>query len=232
MEKWNMQHVSEQLKHWIAYFGVKRLIVTGSSVLLAALVTWWLVRPSGVPLESVMPRATGSVSTVVPVTQPRTDVVVHVAGGVKNPGVYTLSSTSRVVDAVNAAGGALSSADLESINLAQTLVDTEQVYVPFRAQRRTRVTTAPRLKPRTSTTLPNTGGSSEGKSGSVSDGRVNINTASATELDALPGVGPSTAQAIVAYRTKKGPFGKVEDLLNVPGIGPSKLATMRDKVSL
>jgi competence protein ComEA len=135
-----------------------------------------------------------------------------------------------VVDAISAAGGALRSADLESINLAQTLTDTEQVYVPVKKVSRPRVTVAPRLRPqRTSpTTIP----AGSGGAATPSTKLVNLNTATAAELDSLTGVGPSTAKAIIAYRAKKGSFSKVEDLLNVPGIGPAKLAAMRDEVTV
>lgn len=237
MDSLNWNHIREHLKHWCAYFGPRRIIAVSASLVCAGVVVWWLVHPSGPTLESVAPRASGA-SEALPTTSlaPLT-VKVHVAGGVKNPGVYQLSSLGRIVDAVNAAGGPVSGADLESINLAQTLVDTEQIFVPLRSQTKQRVTVAPRLRPRTSTTVvannsSNGTQSSESTSQPKTGGSININTASATELDVLPGVGPSTAQAIVSYRNKKGPFARVEDLLNVPGIGPAKLSQMRGQISL
>lgn len=234
MDSLNWNHIRTQASHWCSYFGIKRISISFISLLSAAFVVWWLVHPSGPSLESVVPRASG-VSDVLPSSSlaPLT-VKVHVAGAVKDPGVYELPASARVIDAVLAAGGSVSSADLENINLAQTIMDTEQIYVPSKATRRTRITVAPRLKPHTSTTVvPRTDSASHTSDTSGSATRkVNINTASASELDVLPGVGPSTAQAIVTYRNKKGPFSKVEDLLNVPGIGPAKLATMRDQVTL
>jgi competence protein ComEA len=125
----------------------------------------------------------------------------------------------------------LRSADLESINLAQTIADTEQIYIPIKKVSRPRVTTAPRLRPQrtTPTTVPvNVGGGNGAQSARL----INLNTATASELDSLTGVGPSTAKAIIAYRTKKGLFSKVEDLLNVSGIGPAKLAALRDRVTV
>jgi len=154
------------------------------------------------------------------------DIHVHVVGAVKKPGVYTLPSSSRVVDAVAVAGGSLANADLEGINMAQTLMDSEQVLIPVRRVSKPRVTVAPRLRPRprtTSTSVP---------TGAQTSRTININTATATQLETLTGVGPATAKAIISYRTTKGSFTKVEDLLNVPGIGPSKLAAMRDEISL
>jgi competence protein ComEA len=148
--------------------------------------------------------------------------------------VYELSSAARVVDAVKAAGGALSRADLERINLAQTLVDTEQVFIPSRTSSTPKVTTSPRLKPARTTVVPSPGAATTVPNASMSTGatstRVNINSATSDQLDALPGVGPATAKAIISYRTRKGPFAKVEDLLNVPGIGPAKVAALRDFV--
>lgn len=207
---------------------------------VAATGAWLLVRPSGASIESMLPRASGS-SLVSPMTtsQRPADIVVHVAGAVRKPGVYRLPSTARVVDAVTMAGGATPTADLENINLAQTIVDTEQIFVPKRSAPRSVARVEPRLRPRrdssprssaVTTTTPGQPVQTPGLP--TSTARVNLNTATASQLDMLPGVGPTTARAIISYRTKNGPFKKVEDLLNVAGIGPSKLAAMRDRVTV
>jgi competence protein ComEA len=164
-------------------------------------------------------------------------VRIHVAGAVVRPGVYTVSSSARVVDAVKAAGGATSRADLERINLAQTIIDTEQVFVPFRSSRTTKITVAPRLRPSRTTVpvpMPTVPGAFPiiGVPSTTITPLINLNSATSSQLDTLPGVGPSTAKAIISYRNRKGPFGKVEDLLNVPGIGPSKVAALRDQVTV
>jgi competence protein ComEA len=143
----------------------------------------------------------------VEVASPRPDmttITVHVSGAVAAPGLVSLSSGSRVADAVLAAGGALPGADLGSLNLAAPLVDGQQLVVPHQ--------------------MPADGAAV------ASDGRVRINTADATALEALPGVGPVLAQRIVAHREAHGAFSTVEDLLEVPGIGESKLAALRDSV--
>jgi competence protein ComEA len=217
--------------YWIAFVGPRRLVIGIVTTCVALVMLWLLVRPAAPPLESVVPQVSGAetVNSAASVSAPST-LTVHVAGAVKKPGVYVLSSTARVVDAVTAAGGPLTSADLEGINLAQTLVDTEQIYIPPRSRRTTPVTVAPRLKPTRSTTSSTTPGSSGSTAGTTSV--LNLNTATASELDALPGVGPATAKAIIDHRTKKGPFTKVEELLNVAGIGPSKLAALRDQVAV
>jgi competence protein ComEA len=150
-------------------------------------------------------------------------IVVHVAGEVKNPGVYTLSNSARMIDAVLAAGGATARADLEVINLATPLMDSSQIYVPAKGAAERPVFARPQ---------PGVNGVQSTQSSPDSGGVVNINRASATELDALPGVGPSTAQAIVDYRTTNGPFGSPEDLLNVRGIGPAKFDAMRKLVGV
>lgn len=127
------------------------------------------------------------------------EVVVHVAGQVRRPGVVRLPAGSRVVDAIEAAGGATPSAVLAGVNLAADLVDGSQIVVPAIADDR---------EP-------------------IDDGIVAINTASATELQALPGVGPVLAGRIVAHRDVNGSFATVEDLLDVSGIGEAILAQIR-----
>jgi competence protein ComEA len=130
--------------------------------------------------------------------------------------------SARVIDAVTAAGGATKTADLERINLAQTLIDTEQIFVPSRTSSRPR-TTVP-------LNIPGAAAPDAAPSETSNDGRININSATAQQLDTLPGVGPTTAKAIVSYRSQKGPFSSVDDLLNVPGIGPAKFAAMKSKI--
>ena len=227
------------------------------SALAVCIGGWILLRPAEPPVESLIP----VVSTVVgpdgvgavppdggtshsdgPGARSQTlpPIKVHVAGAVTSPGVYSLPAGSRVVDAVRAAGGATRRADLERINLAQTIIDTEQIYVPPRRSGAPSVTVAPRLRPDrrrpiAPTTVPPVGmnpGDPGAATGGPQDRRVNLNSASTAQLDELPGIGPATAKAIVTHRSRKGPFTKVEDLLNVPGIGPAKLAALRDLVTV
>jgi competence protein ComEA len=131
---------------------------------------------------------------------------VHVSGAVGAPGVVQLSVDAIVADAVAAAGGAIATADLSSINLAAPLRAGERVVVPD-------------IEHRVS-----------GPSASADIG-IDINTATAVELESLPGVGPVLAQRIIAYRTERGAFHVVEDLLDVPGIGEAKLSQMRDSLA-
>jgi len=233
---WN--DMKKQMSYWVSFIGVARLVIGLVTTTVAAAGIWFLVRPSAPLVESVVPQASG-VGIVAPSSTLPTPLTVriHVAGAVVHPGVYTVSSSARVVDAVNAAGGATSRADLERINLAQTIIDTEQVYVPSRSSRKTKVTVAPRLRPSRTTvpvSMPTIPGGVPviGVPTTTSSPLVNLNSATSDQLDTLPGVGPSTAKAIISYRNRKGPFGKVEDLLNVPGIGPAKVAALRDQVTV
>ncbi|MEY3559254.1 MAG: hypothetical protein RL374_1960 [Actinomycetota bacterium] len=233
---WNV--IKKQMSHWVSFIGLTRLVIGLVTTIVAAAGIWLLVRPSAPLVESVVPHASG-VGIVEPLSTVPTPLTVrvHVAGAVVHPGVYTVSSSARVVDAVKAAGGATSRADLERINLAQTIVDTEQVFVPFRSTRTTKITVAPRLRPSRTTvpvSVPTIPGALPiiGVPTTTVTPLINLNSATSDQLDTLPGVGPSTAKAIISYRNRKGPFRKVEDLLNVPGIGPSKVAAIRDQVTV
>ena len=241
----------EDLPRFVAFHGRMRLVGVGSALLGLALAGWWLLRPPAPPVETLIPRATAAGSTLAGSTdsgsgggsQSVTTVIrVHVAGAVRDPGVYALAADARVIDAVRAAGGATSSADLERINLAQSIVDAEQIFVPRRGSVRTATTVAPRHRPRRSSpTTTSSAGAQDGVPAASSPPvvvpapvapttRVNLNTATVEQLDALPGVGPATARAIVSYRTRRGPFAKVEDLLNIDGIGPKKLESIKAHV--
>ena len=212
----------------IQWFGYRRVISTAVAVAVIAFGAWWVVRVPPAPVEATISFTATSLDDGVTVSSQlevnsSLGIVVHVAGEVKNPGVYTLSSSARMIDAVLAAGGATARADLEVINLATPLMDSSQIYVPAKGVAERPVFARPQ---------PGMNGVQSTQSPSGSGGVVNINRASVTELDALPGVGPSTAQAIVDYRTTNGPFSSPEDLLNVKGIGPAKFEAMRKLVGV
>ena len=236
MEK--LRDVTRRLEYWVRFVGPARAAAGLAATVGLGLLGLFLFLPSPPPAESSIPVAGSTVAgappqSVAPGSAAPSVVRVHVAGAVRNPGVYRLRSTDRVIDAVVAAGGPSSNADLDSINLAQTILDTEQIYVPRRSSVTARRTTAPRLRPKRLspvTTSPAPSAAPGRFTGPTVPARVNINTATAAELDALPGVGPSTAKAIIAYRQSKGPFARIDDLLNVPGIGPAKLDAMRGMI--
>lgn len=139
-------------------------------------------------------------------------VVVHVAGAVRQPGVYRMRGTARVDDAVARAGGATRRADLSQVNLAARVEDGRQVLVPQRVR-----ATAP-------------GSAATAQAPTAPSVPLNINTATLEQLDELDGIGPTTAQHILDYREEHGGFGSVEELGEVPGIGDVRLASLREQV--
>ena len=147
------------------------------------------------------PRATTATSA--------TALFVDVVGAVRRPGLYRLPDGSRIADALRRAGGATRRADLALVNLAAPVSDGVQVVVPVRGS----------------------GAPSAAGGGAAPAGPVHLNSATLEQLDALPGVGPVTAQKILDYRQKNGPFTSVDDLDAVPGIGPARLDTLRDLVA-
>ena len=154
-------------------------------------------------------------------TTPATQIVVQAAGAVSQPGVYRLAAGARVADLVAAAGGLNPDGDPDRVNLASLLVDGARVYLPHRGEV---MTPAP---------VSDGGGGGAAAGGSASSAPaapIDLNTATADELDTLPGIGPATAAAILDYRQRHGPFHSVDDLAQVRGIGDAKLAQLRDRV--
>ncbi|HEX3318752.1 MAG TPA: ComEA family DNA-binding protein [Solirubrobacteraceae bacterium] len=147
-------------------------------------------------------------------------VVVQVAGEVQRPGVYRLRGSDRVQDAVKLAGGPTRHANLQGLNLAAKLEDGRQIVVP----RRTGSSA--------STSPQSASGSDPSTAGAVPSRPVNLNTATAEQLDSLDGVGPVMAQKIIAYRQQHGGFGSVNELDRIPGIGEKRMATLRDQVTV
>ena len=160
----------------------------------------------------ILSQPRGAPVTLIPPPSPA-PLRVHVAGAVRVPGVYSLPAGSLVEQAIEAAGGPDAGALLDSINLAARVQDGDQVRVPRLAP------PLVDLDSPVSTPAPE-----------ALAAPVNLNTASASELDRLPGIGPSLAKEIIAYRESHGAFAKIEDLLSVPGIGPAKLAALQELV--
>lgn len=156
-------------------------------------------------------------------------VVFQVAGCVRAPGVYSLPAGKRVMDAVNAAGGAREDADLEAINLAAHIEDGVRIYIPTRDETRPSAA-GDRTSGTGQSALRATAsdrGCGPGKLRSPGEGVVNINTADRGELQRLPGVGPATAEKIIDYRRQIGRFRSPEQLIDVKGIGPKTFEKMR-----
>jgi competence protein ComEA len=169
---------------------------------------------------------------------------IHVTGAVAAPGVYALPRGSIVQDAIDAAGGHAANADTRSLNLAQALVDGDQINVPQLPPTAT-ITPTPRpthtpaptitVGPGTSSPTPEptaTLVSAPTSASSSTGGLININTATLAELETLPRIGPTIAQRIIDYRTANGPFTSIEQIMNVKGIGPATFAQIKDLITV
>jgi competence protein ComEA len=188
------------------------LLGLAAILLLAAAVTF--IRDRGgdarppVPVPVAAAAADGA-GGVAPASED--PLVVYVTGAVRKPGVYQLPDGKRIIDAIEKAGGVTPKADAVTVNLAALLIDGEQILVP-------------------EAFAPGAGAAPTG-SGPAVAGLVHLNSADVTALDALPGVGPATAQRIIDWRDQNGGFRTVDDLEQVPGIGPAKLDALRDLVA-
>jgi competence protein ComEA len=199
-----LNDLHERLEEWIAdlhFATVHKRALIGVFAVVCVLSFVVVARGHSQPIVESAP---------IVVAPPK--VMVDVAGGVKSPGLYELPANSRVMDAITAAGGTRVGTDTSDINLARIIKDGEQIYVD-----------------------PSTTSNSHPASGLThvtkkKSGPININRATASELDALPGIGPVIASRIIEYRKTNGPFASVEDLQKVSGIGVAKFAQFKSKV--
>lgn len=183
-----------------------RALYIAAYAIVFGLLAWVLV--------SFLNRRSPAQPVILPVPPTPLPLRTHVAGAVAAPGVYDLPPGSIVADAIAAAGGATTEADLSGLNLARPLHDGDQVRVPALAA--------------TSEPAP----VEAGEGGSAPQGQIlNINTATVSQFETLPGIGPALAQRIVEYRDANGPFASVDGLLQVSGIGPAKLDAIRGLVT-
>jgi len=183
----------------------RRALIAGVVALLVLVVAGKLLlrpsRPAVPPPVRVAARAAPSSTTTL---------FVNVVGAVRRPGLYRLKDGSRVADAVTRAGGPTPKAQIELLNLAARIADGEQIVVPRRGV---------------------VGAVGAPGGGAAAAGPVHLNSATLEQLDALPGVGPVTAQKILDYRQQHGAFGSVDELDAIPGIGPARLGTLRELVA-
>ena len=182
---------------------VGALLVVAAVLVLRHLGGGAAARPVAGPLRPATRRA-------APAAAPR--VVVDVVGAVRRPGLYRLPQGTRIADAVARAGGATAKAELALVNLAAPLADGEQIVVPVRSPGGGAVAAPPPA------------------AGASPSAPLDLNTATADQLDALPGIGPATAAKIVAFRQAHGAFHSVDELDAVPGIGPSRIAQLKGLV--
>lgn len=196
------------------------------------------------PVKSPDVPAAGTPVTPAAALRP-TRLFVDVAGAVRRPSLYVLPKGSRVMQALLAAGGPAADADIDAVNLAEPVTDGEKVFVPKigpppKAEAASEAGTAARTPAAASARAGKSGKNSGAKSGGSRSGKVSadsgeqigLNSATLEQLERLPGVGPSMAAKILAYRQQSGGFAKIDDLSLVPGIGPKKLAKLTPFVSL
>lgn len=204
------EQLPKQIKTMVLIF--LAALVFGSGVVAAGLLNSEKPEPAELILEEAPAKDFESSAEPKEVQE----IVVHVSGAVKNPGIYKLLAGSRVHDAVMLAQP-LPEADLDALNLAAPLTDGQKVPVPKKGEAvdaATALTANPSASP------------------GITGGKINLNTASLSELDSLPGIGPATAQKIIDYRTKNGGFKSVDELEQVSGIGAKKLENIRDLVTV
>lgn len=220
--------ITGQLTRQRALIGAGVLLVAlvgGGKLLLGSGAASAPVRVAGPPVAGSAPAdgsvpaggsPTGTAATPgLPAARSRPVLVIHVVGAVRRPGLYRLAEGARAADAVSRAGGPTANADLEAIDLAAPIADGQQVAVPRRAD--AGASLAPTSPP--------------GAGLAARMGPVHLNTATAEQLDTLPGIGPSTAQKIVDYRHEHGSFRSVDELDAIPGIGLAKIDQLRKLVA-
>lgn len=155
------------------------------------------------------------------------DIVIHVTGAVLNEGIVKIKEGSRISDAIEAAGGELTTADFSKVNLAYVLSDGQKIYIPsiYDTQEITQ-----------DEYISNSGGNTvvgdTPKQIEKTNEKININTANEKELETLNGIGKATAEKIIQYRTENGKFDSIEDIMNVNGIGEAKFSNIKDKISI
>lgn len=235
------ERLGDRARHLIAAARPVRLAMGALAIAGVGVAVWWLLRNPAASVEERLPMAAAARTTAVrptatstspaaggpsppPATGSESVIVVQAAGAVARPGVYRVAAGARVADLVAAAGGPAPEADLDSVALAAKLSDGQRVYVPKRGEAAAGGGVG---------ALDGTGGGAAGAGAGGAPSPempLDLNMATADQLDLLPGVGPATAAAIVAYRTKHGPFRAVEELLEVRGIGAAKLDAVRDLV--
>jgi competence protein ComEA len=192
--------------HELFPLGRRRLLLAGLALAVAVVLGIRHVADAGRPSAPV---GAAEVASVEAEAAPR--LVVHVVGAVRRPGLYRLADRSRIADAVERAGGPTRNADLTAVNLAAPVSDGVQVVVPSRAPAHTAA-----------------GATGASGTAAAAGGPVHLNTATLEQLDALPGVGPVTAQKIIDYREQHGAFSSIDELDAIPGIGPARLEQLRE----
>lgn len=205
--------------------GGRRHLSTVAIVVAVVVIASLLLWSRGAPAQVAPPAEEGVTASPVPsgevatgAASPAAVIYVHVAGAVRRPGLYELPAGSRVADAIASANGPRRNADLDAVNLAEPLVDGTKVDLPRRGE-------PPQTAPSGPVALPSAAGGGAGQA------TVDLNTADQTTLETVPGIGPVKAAAILQHRDQIGTFSSFEELLEVTGIGPATLETIRPYIS-
>jgi len=161
-------------------------------------------------------------------------IIVHIDGEVNNPGVYELQKEARIDDAIEVAGGLTASADLNEVNLAYKISDGVKISIPRKDEVKVikKSSVVNKTKKVVSSTTIGVTKSEEVSSSSGESGKVNLNTATISQLDTLTGIGPATAQKIIDYRAQKGGFNSLDELKSVKGIGEAKFNKIKDSIEI
>ena len=147
------------------------------------------------------------------------EIIVHIAGCVINPGIVKLDENSRICDAINIAGGLTEEADISQINLAYNLEDGMKIYIPNKNEKEKNIGNENIVQENASSST-----------NSIINKKININNANKSELETIPGIGPTTAQKIIDYRKENGKFKAIEDIKNIKGIGDNKFEKIKDYI--
>lgn len=163
-------------------------------------------------------------------------IMVYITGEVKNPGIYELEENSRIKDVIEEAGGLKETADITDINLATILQDEDKIAIPSKEENKQEKQNTEKIQSnkqgKTTEKSQNTTSISTNATGKNQNTKVNINTATQTELETLPGIGPSIASKIVSYRKENGKFKSIEEIKKVSGIGESKYANIKELIKV
>ena len=208
-----MDQLMDKLKVYITYLKEHKKIARAAAVVLIMIVAVVFFGHNGekeeIPIQLPEETKNTETSELTPEETEQAEIFVDISGQVKKPGVYQITEGTRLFEVIKMAGGLTSDADKDGFNQAEVVSDGEKIVIPAKGE----------------------GVDSPISSGTTASGLININTADSTALQEIPGVGPATADKIIAYRNENGRFASKEDIKNVSGIGDKTYEKMKDKIT-